>query len=152
MSYKTVKLQIELVPKTSWGNNLRSAIPPKKWDEIRKSCCAKFNHQCAICGLQGRLGCHEIWEYDDENHVQRLLGFIALCDMCHHVKHIGRAGILASEGKLDFNKLIEHYMAVNQCGRDDFKRHQTEAFAEWRERSKHEWKVDLGVYQNFVKK
>lgn len=152
MSYKTVKLQIELVPKTSWGNNLRSMMPTKKWDEIRKSSYAQYNHQCAICGFQGRLSCHEVWEYDDVSHAQKLVGFIALCDMCHHVKHIGRAGILAAEGKLDFNKLIEHYMAVNQCSRNDFKQHQAEAFAEWRERSKHEWKVDLGAYQDFVKK
>ena len=25
-------------------------------------------------------------------------GFIALCDMCHHVKHIGYAGVLQARG------------------------------------------------------
>ena len=152
MNHKAVKLQIELVPKTSWGNNLRRAIPSKEWDEIRKTCYAQYNHQCAVCGFQGRLSCHEIWDYDDLGHIQKLIGFIALCDMCHHVKHMGRAGIRAAEGKLDFNRLIEHYMAVNHCSRDDFKQHKAEAFSEWRERSRHEWKVDLGTYQDFVKK
>lgn len=150
MSYKTAKLQMELVPKTSWGNNLRNRITSRKWDSIRKSCYAQYNHQCAICGFEGRLSCHEVWEYDDVNHVQRLLGFIALCDMCHHVKHIGRAMILAGQEKLDFNKLIEYYTVVNQCSRDVFKQHSEEAFAEWRERSKYEWKVDLGEYHELV--
>lgn len=151
MSYKTVKLQIELVPKTSWGNNLRSRIPSKQWDEIRKLCYIQHNHQCAICRSQGRLSCHEIWEYDEESYVQRLVGFVALCDLCHYVKHIGYAGIQAAKGNLDFNRLVEHYTAVNQCSRDDFMQHRKEAFEEWKKRSMHEWKVELGEYQNFLK-
>jgi hypothetical protein len=35
--------------------------------------------------------CHEVWSYHERTGVQRLEGFIALCDFCHEVKHIGLA-------------------------------------------------------------
>lgn len=34
-----------------------------------------------------RLECHEVWEYDEENSIQRLSGLLALCTWCHKVKH-----------------------------------------------------------------
>jgi len=107
------KLEIELVPATTWYTNLRKVLPPDEWDKVRRKAYADHGYRCGICGAQGRLSCHEMWKYDDEKHTQTLTGFIALCDMCHHVKHIGLAGILASEGKLDFSKVIEHFINVN---------------------------------------
>ena len=82
---------------------------------------------------EGRMNCHEIWEYDDKNHIQKLLGFIALCSMCHHVKHIGFAGILAREGKLNYEKVVEHFMTVNNCDRRTFEEHRKRAFLIWEE-------------------
>lgn len=38
-----------------------------------------------------RLECHEEWEYDEENGVQRLSDLRALCTWCHKVKHWSRA-------------------------------------------------------------
>jgi len=113
-----LKLTIELVPSTSWYDNLRKYTSKEDWDKIRKRTYAEYGNRCGICEAEGRLNCHEIWEYDDKKHIQRLVGFIALCDMCHHVKHIGLAGILASEGKLDYEKVVEHFMKVNNCDRD----------------------------------
>ena len=101
------------------------------------------NHACGICGAGGRLNCHELWQYDDKKHIQKLMGFIALCDMCHHVKHIGFAGILARQGKLDMNAVIEHFMTVNRCTKAAYSKHNDEAFEIWKERSRHNWKVDL---------
>jgi len=148
---KELKLTIELVPSTSWYNNLRSVLPKSVWDKIRKKTYAKYGYRCGICGAKGRLNCHEIWEYDDQNHVQKLVGFIALCDLCHHVKHIGLASILASEGKLDYERVVEHFMKVNGCDRKTFERHRREAFDQWRERSRYDWNVDLGEYESLVK-
>jgi len=146
-----LKLTIELVPSTSWYDNLRKMIPRAKWDKLRKGVYAEYRHRCGICGADSsRLNCHEIWEYDDHNHEQRLLGFIAICDLCHHVKHIGLAGILASQGKLDYEKVVEHFMKVNGCDRRTFEEHKKKAFAQWRERSRYEWKVDLGDYEDLV--
>jgi len=92
-----------------------------------------------------------MWQYDDEKHLQTLVGFIALCDMCHHVKHIGLAGILASEGKLDYNKVVEHFMKVNGCDLKTFESHRDEAFKKWKERSAQDWTVDIGEFSRFLK-
>ncbi len=141
-----MRLTIELVPQTSWGDNLRKALTTSAWDKIRKATYAKYGHRCGICGAEGRLNCHEIWEYDDEHHNQRLRGFIALCEWCHHVKHLGRASILAAQGKLDYERVVQHYMAVNGCDRATFEQQRKEAFRLWKARSQHEWDVDLGEY------
>jgi hypothetical protein len=34
-----------------------------------------------------RLECHEVWDYDEATHLQRLSRFLSLCTRCHHVKH-----------------------------------------------------------------
>ncbi len=142
-----LKLTIELVPSTSWYNNVRSAVPRSAWDKLRRRTYADYGYKCGICGAQGRLNCHEIWRYDDGNQVQALAGLIALCDMCHHVKHLGRAGLLAAEGKLDYEKVVQHYMRVNACDRQTFEVHKTAAFRKWRERSRTGWTVDLSLLQ-----
>jgi len=149
---KELQLRIELVPYTSWYDNLRKHIERKDWDKIRQKAYADYEYRCGICGTEGKLNCHEIWEYDDKNHVQKFVGFVALCDLCHHVKHIGLAGILAERGELDYEKVVEHFIKVNNCDRGTFMKHRRKAFQQWQERSDHEWQVDLGEYAKFIKK
>jgi hypothetical protein len=98
------------------------------------------------------MNLHEIWNYDDVNHLQKLGGFILLCEMCHHVKHIGLAGILANQGKLDYNKVIEHFCNVNKCSEQEFEQHRAEAFEIWSRRSSADWKQDFGEYTKFIEK
>lgn len=148
-----LKLTIELVPRTSWYDNMRKVMRPAQWDKLRKRVYAEYAYICAICGAaEGRLNCHEIWEYDDNNHEQRLKGFVALCNMCHFVKHIGLTGIFGQEGKVDYEKVVEHFMKVNGCDRETFEQHRHKAFEQWRERSKFSWRVDLGEYESLVEK
>lgn len=143
-------LSIELVPKTSWYSNLRKEMEQDDWDKLRKNVYKQFDYGCGICGSKGTLHCHEIWEYDDDKHIQKLKGFIALCVMCHHVKHIGLAGILAQRGELDFNKVIKHFMKVNGCSREIFDEHYERAFKLWKERSAYKWEIELGEYTNLI--
>ncbi len=147
-----LKLSIELVPSTSWYNNLRKVVTKEEWNKIRRKSYKDAGHKCAICGAKGKLNCHEVWSYNDETHVQKLEGFTALCDLCHHVKHIGLSGILAMKGELDMEEVIEHFMKVNSSDRKTFESHRNAAFKEWEERSTHDWQVDLGRYENVVKK
>ncbi|MEW5946020.1 MAG: HNH endonuclease [bacterium] len=147
---KKLKLKIELVPSISWGKNLRKSITKKNWDKIRKTTYANCRYKCGICGAKSKLNCHEIWEYDDEKHNQKLKSFIALCDVCHRVKHIGQAGILALEGKLDYEKTVEHFIKANNCNEKTFREHRESAFDKFHERSKHEWHIDLGEYKNLI--
>lgn len=96
------------------------------------------------------MNLHEIWNYDDTRHIQKLEGFVLLCKMCHHVKHIGRARMLADEGKLDYNEVVRHFCKVNDCSEKEFEKHRKEAFEIWKKRSVFEWKQDFGKYKEFV--
>lgn len=143
---RELRLTAELVPASTWYRNLRSAVPRETWDRIRRRVYAEHGYRCAVCGARGRLSCHEVWAYDDEARVQRLSGFVALCDWCHHVKHLVHAAGLASEGKLDYERVVQHFMRVNGCGRDAFEEHRGRAMEVYRRRSAEEWRVDLGEY------
>ncbi len=62
---------------------------------------------------------------------------MALCEKCHLVKHFGMAGILASEGKINLEDLIKHFMKVNSCDRRTFEEH------------KYEWLIDISVLKSY---
>src|SRR5713101_2941475 len=135
-----LRLTIELVPSTCWFSNMRTKMPRAAWDKLRKQVYAQYNNRCGICQAENvKLHCHEIWQYDDALYVQNLAGFIALCEMCHHCKHMGLAGILANKGQSDFKKVIEHFMRVNQCSYEEFEAYKNEAFKIWAERSQYPW-------------
>ena len=139
-------LTIELVPKTAWYTNVRSAIPKEEWNAIRKKCYALAHFKCEICGSKGPIWpveCHEIWEYDNDVHTQTLKGFIALCPNCHKVKH---PGLASKQGltELVYNQL----MNVNNISKLEAKMYLHKAFSTWRKRSEHKWKIDIS-YINF---
>jgi hypothetical protein len=148
-----MKLTAELVPSTVWHKSLYRLLPRKVWNNIRESIIAKNGRKCQICNeTKGVMNLHELWNYDDNNHIQRLDGFILLCKMCHHIKHLGLAGILANQGKLDYNKVINHFCDVNNCPNIVFEKHVNDSFAIWRERSLFEWKQDFGEYEKLIEK
>lgn len=53
---------------------------------------------------------------------------------------------------MDLDKLIEHFMKVNNVDRESFENHESEAFSVWRRRSLHEWTTELGGYKELLKK
>ena len=78
---KDFRLTIELVPRPCWYSNMRTTIPRAAWDKLRKQVYAQYNYCCGVCQLEHvTLHCHEIWQYDDTLHSQKLNGFIALCE------------------------------------------------------------------------
>lgn len=134
-------LSVELVPKTSWGDNLRSRFKPSEWDTLRFACYAAAGHKCEVCGGVGKkhpVECHEIWQYDDENHVQTLQGLIALCPACHEVKHFGRAQATGNGARA-----LNHLARVNGWTDAQAKAHVEAAFTMWRKRSQSNWTLDL---------
>jgi hypothetical protein len=144
------KLEIDLIPKTCWYSNLRKEMPQSRWDKLRREVLESADHACEICGARGKLNCHEVWEYDDDKQVQKLVGFQAICNLCHHVKHFGRAKLLAAEGYLDLEAVIEHFKAVNGVGDREFKSHRHQAFRVWTERTHREWRTDFGKFECLV--
>ena len=148
-----MKLTAELVPKTAWNQSLSELLPRKVWDGIRENIIRDRGKKCQICNeTERKMSLHEIWNYDDVTHVQKLSGFILLCSLCHNVKHIGLAGILAKQGRLDLNRVIKHFCTVNGCSEKEFNEHVKDAFTIWRERSKHQWTQDFGEYGQYLKK
>jgi len=150
-------LTIELVPSTVWASSLYQIYRRKnqlgKWRKIKKQLLEKEGRRCWICGkMSTRLEAHEFWEYDDENHIQKLVAIHHLCPMCHKIKHIG-FWCHTEEGRkqlensgLTREDLIKHFCEVNNCSRREFEEHEEEAFGTWRQRSKYKWKQEFGKY------
>lgn len=144
---KKPKLTIELIPSTCHFSNVRTTVKPKQWDKIRFLSYEAAGNKCEICkdtgknqGYKHDLECHEIWEYDDENYIQKLIGLISLCPTCHQVKHIGRA-IAIGKQKECFYQLAK----VNKWKQEDIDKHLAESFEIYKERSAYQWKLDLSL-------
>jgi len=151
------KLTIELVPATVWLKSIYKIYEDSnrldKWKEIKNKLFETEGRRCWVCGREeGRLEAHEFWEYDDKNHVQKLIAIHHLCDMCHRIKHIG-FWCHTEDGKARLTKsgltredLINHFCRVNNCAKEDFEKHEDETFRIWEERSRYRWKQDFGDY------
>jgi hypothetical protein len=139
-------LKVELVPATSWGNNLRSGanLSKAQWDKLRKQCYRDANYKCEVCNGKGDkwpVECHEIWHYDDVNKVQTLKGLIALCPTCHKAKHLGRT--LSVESQEVQDKVLRQLMEINDLDVDELEDYIVEVFQKHAERSQHKWSLDL---------
>ena len=140
-------LTIELVPSTCHFSNVRTTIKPIEWDKIRFISYESAGHKCEICkesgktqGYKHNVECHEIWEYDDVNHIQKLVGLISLCPTCHQVKHIGRAIAIGKQ-----SQCFAQMAKVNKWTPDEIKNHVEQSFEVYKERSKHQWQLDLSL-------
>ena len=147
-----MKLTIELVPKTAWYSNVRSNVTKHEWDLIRNKCYVKASHKCELCkdvgtnqGVKHKVECHEIFEYDDINHIQKLTQLIALCPYCHKVKHPGLAEM---NGEIDI--VIAQLIKVNNMSDIEAKQYIKDSFKMWKERSKYNWKLDISCLQNYL--
>jgi len=139
-----MKLEIELIPETSFFKNVRSNVSETRWNQIKYKCYARASYKCEICGGIGPkwpVECHEEFSYNEETHIQKLEKLVALCPKCHQVKHIGLAEI---QGKYEY--AIKHFMKINS----DFikTRNQAEHYVEaildlWKTRNNIEWILDL---------
>ncbi len=143
-------LTIELVPRPLWGRSLKKLAPPKEWERLRDEVLERDKHCCRVCGADGNV-CHEIWYYDDVNHVQRLTGFITLCRMCSFCKHLGQTYRLWREGKsIDLDAVVDHFCRVNGISREVYFEVSMAASRQWQERNKHTWTQDFGEYSHLV--
>lgn len=142
-------LEIELVPSPLWHKSLKDILSRSEWDKIRKEIYKKYRYKCGICGSEGKMICHNIFEYDDVKYIQKLTDFISLCFLCNCVKHLGWSAEHLSEE--DYDKVIRHFMKVNNCGRETFDKCEEYAAKKWAERSAHTWTQDFGGYRELYK-
>ncbi|HEY59164.1 MAG TPA: HNH endonuclease [Anaerolineae bacterium] len=139
-------LGVELVPRTCWFSNVRKNVKRSEWDRLRKASYEKAGYICEICRGRGEkrsVECHEIWEYEDERHIQVLKGLISLCPRCHETKHIGLAG-LHGRGEIAKN----HLSKINNWTSEQTEQYLILIKKIWWERSKHEWELDLDWLEN----
>jgi hypothetical protein len=144
---KKILLTIELVPSSSWFNNVRAAVTRKQWDTLRKQVYTQAWDTCQICGGIGPkhpVECHEIWHYDDIKLIQKLTGMIALCPDCHMVKHMGLAQINNKD-----KQALNHFMKVNELKKEEAEKYIANAFAKWAERSGKTWTLDISILEGY---
>jgi hypothetical protein len=147
------KLTIELVPETSFFTNVRSEVSKEEWDIIRKKSYRRANYKCEICddtglnqGYKHPVECHEIWLYDETTFTQILTGLISLCPNCHKTKHVGLAQINGEE-----DIVIEQLKKVNNMTSQEAIRYIDDAFVTWKQRSQHQWKLDISMLDLYKK-
>ncbi|MDR6247099.1 hypothetical protein QE402_000085 [Klebsiella sp. SORGH_AS 1025] len=137
VSFYPPRLTIELVPRSCWFDNVRSAVSSTDWKRLRQQTARTAGWKCQICGGKGSrwpVECHEIWHYDDDRQCQILTGLIALCPSCHEVKHMGFSEL---RGKKD--EAVAHLALVNGWSLQGAFDYVDEAFDVWRERSPGNW-------------
>lgn len=134
-------LTVELVPRTTWFSNVRSAVRKSDWDRLRRAAYRAAGDRCEVCGGRGGrhpVEAHEVFVYDDLRGVQRLERLQALCPACHGVKHIGRS---MGQGRLV--PALRHLGRVNGWSPADAEAYTEVQFEVWARRSSREWDVDL---------
>lgn len=136
------RLTIELVPSTSWCKNLRSELSVDQWNYIKRAAykMSGLDVVCDSVGPSHPVKVHEIWEYEDDNFIQRLSGVLALCPACHCVKHRGLSEVNGIGDKCD-----RHLAAVNGWSELQVKLYVQRVFRVWRSRSQYHWSLDLSV-------
>jgi len=143
------KLTIEMIPITTWNDNVRSMASQMEWDYLRKKTYRQAKYRCEICGGKGSkhpVECHEIWSFDNSNHIQKLERLIALCPMCHKVKHWG---LSTSKGLQ--KQCMSHICKINGWTEDDCKLYLEIVYEQWMKRSNYCWKVDISILDSMLK-
>jgi hypothetical protein len=136
-------LYIDMLPKSCWGLNLRSAMPYDEWRRLRAYAIARADFKCEICASEKNLECHERWDFDIKKELQKFMRLVCLCKSCHLVTHWGFAELRFR----DLEPLTLHALKVNGWSLLDFENHKLNQIEEWKFRSEKKWKIDFGQLQ-----
>jgi hypothetical protein len=146
-----LRLKIELIPRPLWGQNMRAEkfMGVTQWRKLRATLLEKAKPGCAICDSQkGSLQGHEEWDYVEgkSSGIAVLKRINLVCQDCHSIHHIGRTHRLLMAGvitKATWDRLIEHFLHVNNCDMAMWEQHGREAKSNWDRRSKLTWTIDF---------
>ena len=141
-------LEIELVPQSTWEDNLRSRLTPAEWLQVKTKTFELAQWKCEKCGGRGHqrpVECHEEWHYDDIYLVQKLVRFVALCPDCHQAVHFGLARVRGLE-----QKAREQLMKVNNWNAEQVDTHIAIAMRLGIRRSTKSWQLDVSWLTEFL--
>lgn len=139
-------LFVDLVPSTCWFTNVRSCVAQKDWERLRRMITRRAGSRCEACGAgvdreaKRWLEAHERWVYDETRRVQTLKRLICLCTDCHTVTHFGYAQVRGIE-----DRAFAHLMKVTHMSPAQARKHVSDAFALWQQRSSVTWNLDLSL-------
>lgn len=134
-------LRVELIPRGCAFDTLRSTLSADDWQSLRKRVSLKSAGRCSVCGGVGPewpVELHEIWEYLDDSHTQRLAGLTTLCPACHESTHLGHAAQRGRE-----RQALAHLAQVNGWDMDRTRHYVSREMQRVRERSGYTWTQDL---------
>jgi len=151
-------LSIDLVPKNAWGHNVRAVVSNHEWKMLRwhfgasleqptpggGAICGRSSRGnnfliCNICGRRSdNLHLHELWQFDDIELIQKLIGCRAICEECHNSIHFGRSKAVGFE-----KQALSHIQKINGWSDEDAINHVNSSFKEWRRRDRLHYKLDL---------
>jgi len=150
MKLRQLKLTIDHIPANNWGENLHHYLEQEIWDSVRREVYAEFGYRCAACEVTNvRFHCHEAWKFNDKKCIQKLDGFLCLCEDCHNIKHWGRTVAVVNRGQMPHSyleKLKRHFCEVNNCAIEVFEEHRYQAGELWQKRSRKKYKLDWGKF------
>lgn len=160
------RINIEMIPFTMWGKNLRILLSTTTWANLRYLFNATSdkpdyfmfsghplndyglalgeNPKCKICQTEyDELELHEVWKFNDRSRVQKLVDLIPVCNLCHFSIHFGRASQLGKQ-----KEVIGHIQRVNQWTKTKVKQQITVAQNKWLKRSRYHYELDLNWFEN----
>lgn len=150
-----LKLNLQLVPGSAWHSNLRTTLGSYKWSKLSKEIRELNNHRCEICDFVsaggGDLHLHEVWDFNPEKHIQKLVKFECICRDCHDVHHWGRSCNVYDNYRINF--LINHATRVNKITKAEFMQHINDSFIRWQELGNvDKWILDPGDWSELLNK
>lgn len=144
-----------LVPSPLQGrsvyNELYKTKRRKEWDVLRRTVLEAAANTCTHCkaSYESRMVCHEVWAYDDLNHIATLIAFELVCRDCDSVLHFGKTLLIGGRKGDDAmddlaDQAIAHLMKVNGITRRQAMKMIDDAFGKWMDRSEYEtWSIEI---------
>lgn len=133
----------EMLPVTTWEQNVRGLMGTPLWDRMRRHAYRAAGLRCEICATIGPLEAHEHWELHNETCVQKLTRIQALCKFCHKSKHVGYARRLGI-----YSEVLDHLMVVNKWSRKELETGIQDVYEVWQQRCDWPWTVDMSWLQD----
>jgi hypothetical protein len=148
-----MKLKIDPVPENCTRQDLRDLIPPADWERLCRRVFRSAHGRCEACCCRGPLCVREVWRYSRKTCTRKLRILRALCPACYQATYLGfHCPMPALEERLQPDVLIEHLLRVNGVNIGWLIRHRKQAQELWNERSRCEWRTDLGIWPDSIER
>lgn len=157
-----IQTAFDLIPSsTCQASNVRSLVPERVWVRIRRQVRDEAGGRCERCGRVGRrvpgvrspglLEAHELWSYDDVEHVQSLIKIECLCPDCHQAMHWVFNWAPTNGSEFHLGPRLAMIEMIEKIGltEGDLGQHHAEVWRIYEERSEHDWQLELSAAQHY---